>query len=64
MIKRGLIVLFVSIAVLILSCIGWGFKEQINSTGFNSNPLLTALTTISLIGVVCAVFIIAVGDDW
>ena len=47
--KHGIIIIIISILILLLTCVVWGFCEQIAATGFNPSPLLFAITVLSSI---------------
>ena len=50
--KTGCLILILSIVILLLTCVGWGFYEQIAETGFYPAPILFAVTFLSLVGAI------------
>lgn len=50
--KLGLFMLIFSIVILLLSCVGWGFYEQIVETGFYPAPILFMVTFLSLVAAI------------
>ena len=49
--KKSILLLIISIYVLILTCIAFGFYEQIKSVGFNFAPLGLCLIVLSVMGI-------------
>jgi hypothetical protein len=60
----GIITLIVSLILLLLTCIAWGFLAQITETGFNPVPLLLAITVLTVAGILtAAMMMLGVFDD-
>lgn len=60
----GIITLIVSLILLLLTCIAWGFLAQIAATGFNPVPLLLAITVLTVAGILtAAMMMLGVFDD-
>ena len=49
--KKGILLLILSIIVLISTCIAFGFFEQITNRGFNFAPLGICLIVLSVSGI-------------
>ena len=50
--KLGLFIIIFSIVILLLTCVCWGFYDQIAETGFYPLPILFVITLLSVMAAI------------